>query len=230
MNKLKYIFFLLLITKCFSQAPRGFYGVLGVTQTDLASKDLATSPALGYKAGINFQMGYHETYNFQLEILANMKYVNVKTVEGDYTKISDTKFTSQSLDVGFYTNYYILRPDQDKFYFGPQLGVDVSIVGSLVPANEDSNDKKYLPYLLDNATFDGDASVYFNTGFGLTGGYNRFRFDLRYTKGLSNMLSGIETNDRDQYNQYTGPALKGTLNSISLSVSYLFIKNKRKRK
>lgn len=229
MKKIYIASLLLLTSLTFAQAPRGFYVKGGISQTDLKSDDLATSPGIGYQLGLVGQMGYHESYNFQLEFLLNFKNFNVKTVEGDYSQITDTKFSSQSIDLGFYFNYFVLKPDQDKFFVGPQVGADVSFVGEFIPESGSGN-PRYLPYLLDDNSFNSMSKASLDGGFGLTGGYNRFRFDLRYTLGLTNKLKDVETNDRDQYNLYTGPALKGTMNTVSFSVSYLLFKSKKKRK
>ena len=225
-----YITTLILLTSIvFSQAPRGFYVKGGISQTDLKSDDLATSPGIGYQLGIVNQIGYHESYNFQVEFLLNFKNFNVKSVEGDYSKITDTKFSSQTLDVGFYFNYFVLKPDQDKFFVGPQAGVDVSLLGEFIPASS-SESPRYLPYLLDDNSFSNMSKVGLDAGVGITGGYNRFRFDLRYTLGLNNKLQNVETNERDEYNQYIGPSLSGKMNSVSFTVSYLIFKSKKKRK
>lgn len=221
---------ILLSNLIFSQAPRGFYLTGGTNQTTIVSKDLNVTPAIGYNGGINFQFGYHESYNFEIDLMANLKYFNLKAVEGDFNEIKDVKFTSQSLDVAFYFNYYILRPDQDKLFLGPQIGLNMSAAGEFVSKKNDINDNRYLPYLLNDNSFLNMPQVNLDSGFGLTGGYNRFRFDLRYMYGINNRLKGVETLDHDENNRYTGPSLKGKMTSLSFSISYLIFKNKKKRK
>jgi len=232
----------------YSQAPRGFYALAGITQSDLKSDDLLSTPGIGYKAGLNFNMGYHESYNYQIEMLYNHRALNFKTVTADYLTVGEKRYISETIDVGFYFNYYVLKPEEDKFFLGPQIGFTTAITGQFTPAKtkyveydynnftEESytayynNENQYLlPYLLESESFDNTAQVNFDAGLGLTGGYNDFRFDLRYTKGLNNRLSGVETNSYDDNHRYTGPALTGKLNTISFSVSYLFWKRIRKK-
>jgi hypothetical protein len=217
---------------CFAQAPRGFYVIGGMSQTELKSSDLLSTPAIGYKAGLIMQMGFHETYNIQAEVIYHHKALNFKAIDGNnFTDVSELKFTSESIDIGAYFNYYILKPEEDQFYLGAQLGVTGSF-GEKFQITEPSTSsvtRNYLlPYLLSEDSFSDMNPVNFSGGIGLTGGYNRFRFDLRYSKGFSNLLTGVKTNSYDSSNLYTGPTLNGKLNTISFSVSYLIYKrNKR---
>ena len=57
-------------------------------------------------------------------------------------------------------------------------------------------------------------------GIGLTGGYNDFRFDLRYNLGLTDLLSNVQTNSYDENNNYTGPSLEGKMNTVTFTISY----------
>ena len=245
---------------CFAQAPRGLYGSVGISQSNLSSSDVLSSPAIGYKFGLNFLMGYHENYNFQAEFLFNNKAIKLKTIGSQTGNLGQETYLSQSLDVGCYFNYYILKPEEDKFFLGPQIGVAASIGGQLSTYNElkemfdfsdessgssdfsnysdatsfdyTSSESRYLlPYSISGDELSKAATLNFDAGFGLTGGYNNFRFDLRYSKGLNNRLEGAQTNSYDANNQYTGPTLKGKLNTLSFSVSYLIWKrNKRIKK
>lgn len=256
MKKIHLITLLLTSMAIFGQAPRGFYATAGVSQSNLNSSDLVSTPGIGYKLGINFNMGYHENFNYQIEILFNHKVLNFKTIGSRTGTLGEEKYLSESLDVGFYYNYYILKPQEDKFFFGPQIGIASSIAGQFSKesafkgvldfSNSDGmsqeeilasiengtyNDESYylLPYSISGDKFSNTPKINFDAGLGLSGGYNNFRFDLRYTKGLNNRLAGLETNSYDSNNRYNGPELKGKLNTISLSISYLmFKKNKNK--
>ncbi|WP_264566048.1 PorT family protein [Flavobacterium sp. N3904] len=230
MKKIIYIIFAIAFLPAFSQAPRGFYATAGLTQTSLKSDDLLSDPGIGFKTGIIGSWGYHETYNFQLEFLYNQKSFDLKSVEGDYQTVNSVKFNSEAIDFGFYFNYYILKPEEDAFFIGPQLGFTTSFSGEFIPAgNGETYNNRYLPYLIDDNSFRNMSPISLDAGFGLTGGYNDFRFDLRYTMGLSNRLESVETNSRDDSNLYTGPILEGKLNTISFSLSYLFWKKNNKR-
>jgi hypothetical protein len=230
MKKIIYIIFVIASLSAYSQAPRGFYATAGITQTELKSDDLLSDPGIGFKTGLIGTWGYHETYNFQLEFLYNAKSFDLKSVEGDYQTVNSIKYNSEAIDFGFYFNYYILKPEEDTFFFGPQLGITTSFSGEFVPSgNSDTSESKYLPYLVDDNSFGNMSPISFDAGFGFTGGYNNFRFDLRYSLGLSNRLESVETNSRDDSNLYTGPTLEGKLNTISFSLSYLFWKKINRR-
>lgn len=212
----------------YAQAPRGWYGTLGATQSELASKDISSDPGIGIKGGLTIAMGYHESFNYQLELLYNRKTFNFNTISADYSAVEKKKYLSEALDLGFYFNYYVMKPDQDTFFFGPQIGGNVSFAGQFTRAKDDGIDPKILPYLMNDNSFSNESKVNFDAGFGITGGYNNFKFDLRYTKGLNNRLGHSETNSYTENNEYTGPTLSGKVNSISLTVSYLFLKRIKK--
>lgn len=203
-----------------AQAPRSFYFAAGVNQTNLKSDDLFADPSTGFKGGITFNMGYHETYNYQVEVMYNHSSMKLLTVNQDFEPIGSTKYNYNSIDLGLYFNYYILKPEEDEFYLGPQAGMTLSFGEQLNPAGgSNTDDQYYLPYLLQENNL-GSPKLNYSVGLGLTGGYNRFRFDLRYSLGLNNVLSESKTNSYDEYNQYTGPSLEGKLSTISFTVSY----------
>lgn len=222
----------LISAQLFAQAPTGFYLKGGITQTTLNSNDLLSEPGIGYNGGINFNFGYHETFNYQIEMTYSSRVINVKAFpstsslqENELTKVA---FTYPSIDFGFYFNYYILKPDQDKFFVGPQVGLNTSISSGTIATDNDTN-SKYLPYLNYNFIKSGDATVRFDAGFGLTGGYNRLRFDLRYSLGLTNVLDDVELDSYTPNNLYNGPELFGKFNTISFGVSYFLFKSKPMR-
>lgn len=221
-----------LTTFCiYAQAPRAWYASIGASQTELKSNDLLADPGIGYKAGLVFTMGYHENYNYQVEFGYNQRMFKLKAVDTDYQSVSDVKYSSGTLDLGAYFNYYILKPDQDTFFVGPQAGFNLGFMGEFKPANNnDVSNKKYLPYLLNENSFMNMPKVNYDLGFGITGGYNDLKFDLRYSLGMNNRLSGVETDSYNENHIYTGKELKGKLNSVSLSVSYVILKRIRKKR
>ncbi|MEW5676503.1 outer membrane beta-barrel protein [Flavobacterium enshiense] len=220
----------LLFTFCtYAQAPRAWYASVGASQTELKSSDLLADPGFGYKLGLIFSMGYHESYNYQVELGLNQRMFNLKAVDNTYQNVSEVKYTSGTLDLGAYFNYYVLKPDQDTFFVGPQAGFNVGFLGEFTPAQgADVSDKYYLPYLLEENSFGNMSKVNFDLGVGLTGGYNNLKFDLRYTLGMNNRLKGVEMNSYDDNHRYTGKELEGKLNSVSLSVSYVILKRIKK--
>lgn len=205
----------------YSQAPRGFYAFAGFDHTELKSSDLLTDPNLGFLLGLNFQMGYHENYNYQLELTYRSNSMNVKYVEDGFDEAKDSKFNASSLNMGFYFNYYILKPEEDEFFIGPQAGVFAALHDAFAPARgANVNGQYYLPHLLDESDLTNSSKFNYGFGAGLTGGYNNFRFDLRYSFGMVNLLSDIETDSYDETNTYTGPTLEGKTNTITFGISY----------
>ncbi|WP_147298266.1 hypothetical protein [Flavobacterium aquicola] len=212
------LFFTLTI---YSQAPRGFYAVAGLSQTELKSSDLLTEPNLGFLLGINFQMGYHESYNYQMELTYRINTLDVKYVENGFEQASSSKYNASDLNFGLYFNYYILKPEEDEFFIGPQAGVFAALQDVFTPSGgSDVSGQYYLPHLLDENALSHSSEFNYGFGFGITGGYNNFRFDLRYTLGMVNLLSDVETDSYDENHNYIGPSLEGKTNTISFGVSY----------
>jgi hypothetical protein len=52
----------------FSQVPGGFSLLVGGQNTSFNSSSISTTPEIGYKYGISWMGGYHETYNYQVDI------------------------------------------------------------------------------------------------------------------------------------------------------------------
>lgn len=205
----------------YSQAPRGFYAVAGLSQTELKSSDLLTEPNLGFLLGLNFQMGYHESYNYQMELNYRINTLNVKYVENGFDEVKSTKFNASDLNFGLYFNYYILKPEEDEFFIGPQAGVFAALQEKFSPTGgSDVSGQYYLPYLLDENALSYSSEFNYGFGFGITGGYNNFRFDMRYTLGMVNLLSAVETDSYDETHTYTGPTLEGKTNTITFGISY----------
>ncbi|MDR6968436.1 hypothetical protein J2X31_002459 [Flavobacterium arsenatis] len=222
---MKYFTFFIIFLLSFSiqaQAPQGFSLSAGGNYSGLQSDDLQNSAALGYKYGIVFTFGYHETYNYQIEFFQNKSTFDLPTIDADYQSSGSAKLDRNTSDVGFFFNYYVILPDEDKFYIGPQVGVNFSFGGGeLKPQkNVAPGDEYYLPHILSSYDLTSLSKFNYGAGIGLTGGYNDFKFDLRYTLGLNNVLQDVQTNSYDENNRYTGPALDGKVQSLSLVVSY----------
>ncbi|RKR10385.1 outer membrane protein with beta-barrel domain [Flavobacterium sp. 90] len=218
---LLFISALLFNLSIYSQAPRGFYASAGFSQTNLKSSDLLTKSKPGFFVGINGLMGYHENYNFQLEFAYKQNTLDVKYVEDTFEEVKKSKYKYSELNLGFYFNYYILKPEEDEFFLGPQVGAFLAVVDPLAPyKGTDVNDQLYLPYLLNESDLTNSAKYNYGFGFGLTGGYNNFRFDLRYSLSMANVLKDVQVHSYDESNNYTGPTLEGKASTISFGVSY----------
>lgn len=227
MKKILLILLLNISFTLYSQAPIGWYVLGGVNQSSIKSDYLASDPSLGYNIGIIFPMGYHETYNFQMEFLITQKATNFKTLDDSFENVSNSKYISSSVDLGFYTNYYVLTADEDKLFLGPQVGLNLSFGEGFI--NKDESNEELLPYLLSSSEVQELSTINASAGFGITGGYNRFKFELRYNLGLTNVLSLAQLDDYDQSNTYRGPQLEGKLNTMSLNISYLIFKRIKRR-
>lgn len=205
----------------YSQAPRGLHIAAGFSQTNLKSSDLITESQPGFYAGLHGVMGYHENYNFQIEFTYKQNPLDVKYVEDTFEEAKSSKYKYSDISLGLYVNYYILKPEEDKFYVGPQAGVFVSYVDALTPSKgADASYQYYLPHLLDQSDLSDSNKFNYGFGAGLTGGYNNFRFDLRYTFGMANILEEVHVNSYSSTNTYTGPTLEGKTRTISFGISY----------
>ncbi|MCZ8196559.1 MAG: outer membrane beta-barrel protein [Flavobacterium sp.] len=219
----KYYFITLLVVSlnAYSQAPRAFYVTAGFSQSALESKDLLSTAGAGFMAGVDFNFGYHQTYNYQVEILYNENILNLKTTDVNLLEVKESKYKYSNIELGFYVNYYFIKPDEDKFYLGTQLGGFVSFLDPIQPSKgADVNGELYLPYLLEENDLQKTSQFNYGPGLGLTGGYNKFRFDLRYSMGFANILSGVQTDSFNDNNIYTGPILEAKTRGISFGISY----------
>jgi len=204
-----------------AQAPIGFSLTAGANQSSLVSDDLLADPGMGYKIGTVFNFGYHESYSYQIELFYNKSTIDLLTVDPDFESAGNSKYNYASADLGLYFDYYILNPEEDQFYFGPQVGVTLSFGGQLTPQkSKGPGDEYYLPHLLDEYDLTELPKFSYGAGVGFTGGYNDFRFDLRYTLGMTNLLNDVQTDSYDGNNRYTGPKLEGKLNTFSFTISY----------
>ncbi|RZK80073.1 MAG: hypothetical protein EOO92_08215 [Pedobacter sp.] len=205
----------------YSQAPRGYYLAAGYSQTTLKSDDLLNESKPGFFASVNMLMGYHENYNYQLELGYKQNNLDVKYVEDDFTEAKTSKYKYSEINAGLYLNYYILKPEEDEFFVGPQAGVFLSLADPLTPAKgADVTGQYYLPYLLNENELTNSSKFNYGVGLGVTGGYNRFRFDLRYSIGMANTLSDVQVQNYDESNNYTGPTLKGKTSTLTFGISY----------
>jgi len=231
MNKLSFslVTTFLFSLALYSQVPPGFYAKVVGNYTTLNSSDLYADSGIGYGFGVSHNSGYSESFSYTFEFLYNKSFLNFKSVDPFSGNTYDTKMIYNNFNAGMYFNYYVLKPEEDEFFVGPQGGVSFTMGANFEKAKltEENQYATYLPYLLDDNSFD-IPSVTTNIGVGITGGYNNFRFDLRYDIGLGNILEGTRTNDYDEFNNYTGPALSGKINTFTVGVNYLFLSTRRK--
>lgn len=210
------IFTLFILQTANAQEPRGFSVLVGPNFGTLKTNDLKATPAgPGLFAGIGFNMGYHETYNYQMEIAYVQNTVNLEDSEGNNVKYN----VGGLFQVGLYLNYFIIKPDEDKFYFGPQVGVYTSF-GSFTSSTGSYTGDSYEPSGLSSLTLMDAAPFNYGAGFGLTGAYNKFRFNFRYNLGLSNVLRNVARPvEPGAYSSGETP-FSGKVSSVSLTLSY----------
>ncbi|WP_309642506.1 outer membrane beta-barrel protein [Flavobacterium sp.] len=225
---LLYLSIMLLSFSLYAQAPRGFYGAIGYSQTSLKSSDLITESKPGFYAGFNFNMGYHENYNYQFEAIYRQNTISASYVDNTYAVAKDADLKYSTIEVGFYLNYYILKPDEGKFFVGPQAGIFASFGDNLSATTEDENGQNYLPYLVGSNSLSDYAKINYGLGLGLTGGINKFRFDFRYSLGMANPLKDVQTNSYDANNNYTGRSLSAKTNTLTFGVSYMLLTSRKK--
>ena len=204
----------------YAQAPIGFYLKAGGNSASLETTDFIAESALGYNAGLIFNMGYHETFSYQFELTANRNNFSFKTVEQNFAIANDTKMSFTSTNIGLFFNYYILKPEEDAFYFGPQVGLNFLVAPKLEQVNPSEDSVYYLPYLLTDNDFEMPDFMT-NVGVGFTGGYNNFRFDFRYEIGLSNMLENVLIENPQR-------SYEAKINTLSFGISYLIISTRKK--
>ncbi len=215
-----FILFFFIIISTQAQVPRGFSLGVGMNQTMLDSDDLLSDPNLSYSAGIAFNFGYHESFNYEANFLISDNALKFDYVDNQAVSIQQAKYSIQNLDLSFHVNYYVITPDEDKFYLGTLAGVFGSISNGQVSPKENAENQYYLPYRLTENSFSDMSEINFGASVGLIGGYNNFRLSLKYNLGLSNFLNGVQTNNFSENHLYTGPSLEGKLHTVSLILFY----------
>lgn len=216
------ILFLTTLQNANSQEPRGLNALIGANFANFKTSDLkASSAGPSSFIGIGFNMGYHETYNYQLEIAYVTSSINLENNQLN-NQLNNKKFgLGGTVQLGLYFNYYIIKPDEDKFYFGPQFGLYTSY-GYTSSKNGFSTDDSFEPSGLDGIDLKSASIFNYGTGMGFTGAYNKFRINLRYNLGLSNVLRTIEEKVAEGRYSDNRP-YSGKLSSISLTLSYRFL-------
>ncbi|WP_330444009.1 hypothetical protein [Flavobacterium sp. C4GT6] len=220
-------YFLFLLFICFyanAQAPKGVFLAAGINQASLNSDQLTADGSIGYHLGAAINFGYNLNFNYEFGILYSRNVLSLPYVSGvssDFTDSGNQKYNVDTIDMNFMFNYYIIQPEYNKVFFGPQAGLTVGITnGEWTPAKGASTTNQTYEYGLTQNSFQGVPDFNLSTSFGIVGGFNDFRASIKYNLGLTNALSGVENNERDQYNLYTGPDFKGKLSSVSFTLYY----------
>lgn len=221
MKKL-FLLSILFTTVCFAQVPRRFYLVALGNQANINTNAFSAEPGMGYGAGLAFNWGYHETFNYEVEALYNrynFKMDYIENIDETTTATGQDKVFTETIDVKFNMNYYFIIPEEDKFYMGALGGVFTSISNGSWEFKEYSDNKIYGDKLTQSS-FQTMPKMNYGVNFGLVMGYNDLRIALKYNLGLSNALSGVENNSYDESNSYKGPSFDGKFNSLTLGLYY----------
>lgn len=181
-KKLLTILSLLIAFAAYSQVPRGFSVALGVNQAILNSDQITADGVLGFQGGFGFNMGYHETHNYQIDVLFSKNSLELPYVSDSSSpevNAGTQKYNIVNIDVMFNFNYYVIKPDEDKFYIGPQAGVYFSVShGQWLPTNEEDVYGHQYENGLDENSFTMMSQFNYGASLGIVGGYNKFRASL----------------------------------------------------
>lgn len=210
MKKSLLLFSLFVATTAYCQAPKGFSIAAGANQTYLNADYFDTKAKTGWQAGVSYAFGESPSFNYQADLLFNHGAFDLGYRDaGNYY---DDEITRNSVDLLLHFNYYLLKPQESKFYAGVQGGVF---------AGYGEWDAKYefgtpmglpWPYMYEDVTK-------FNYGIspGIVLGYDDFKLSVKYNIGLNNALDGLNKvwEEYDSYYNY-----KGKLNSLTLTAYY----------
>lgn len=213
-------FLLMMTTAVFAQVPRGFSVAAGANHSIWDSKDLLADGALGFTAGIGFNFGYHESFNYEFNVMLSQQYLKLYSIDNSNTNIEKIKTSMQTADFSAQFNYYVIKPDENKFYAGALAGIKFSVGTGDLSYREDSTDINYLPYRIDNNQLTFVSQVSYAPIVGIVAGYNKFRLAVKYEFGVTNIIRDVQTNQQNEYGIYTGPAFEGKLSSASLVLYY----------
>lgn len=202
-----------------AQEPRGYNVLVGANSANLKTSDLkASSAGAGYFLGLAYNWSYSERFNYQLEFAATQNSINLEDSTSKRNKVD-----FGGIQTGFYFNYYIIKPEEDKFYFGAQTGFNATFGGSQDPKGDAFNSLTiYEPSGLNGIDISNTPNFIGGVGVGLTGAYNKFRFNLRYNIGLTNLLANATTVVEPGAYLSGDTPYSAKLSSVGFTLSYRF--------
>jgi hypothetical protein len=218
MKQLIILFFILCSCFIFSQERPGFYLLVGACNSSLKTKAITVeNDNIGYVAGIGVFMGHDERFSWQMELAYLNSPISLKATDDKFYKYNFSNFQS-----GIYLTYNIFESEENKFYFGPQLGIGFDFGAFNNASDEYSNELIFVPEGVDEMTLHNDTSI-LNTNLvlGINATYTKFKVNLRYTIGLSNVFDGVATTNYTDSGAQAGNTLsEGKINALSLILSY----------
>ena len=218
MKKLIILIFILPSCFIFSQERPGFYLLVGASNSSLKTKAMTVkNDNIGYIVGIGATLGHHERFSWQMELAYLDTPISLKATDDKFYKYNFSNYQS-----GVYLTYNIQVPAEQRFYFGPQLGINVDFGAFKNASNEYSSDLIFAPEGIDEITLYNDTSkLNTNLIFGLNATFNKFKLNLRYTVGLTNVFDGVATKNYTDSGAQVGNTLsEGKINALSLLLTY----------
>lgn len=209
---------LAIVFNSYSQVPTGFYAAAGYNQGMFVSDELQSKSGIGYTAGLAFNIGYAESHNYTIETMYTVTPLEFEKINSSGDYIND-KYEFNNFDIGLSYNYYIIHPDEDKFYVGALLGF-VASIGAISEISSESG--FYLPKKeLQSKDIERFQGINLSPSFGLISGFNKFRLAFKYNLGTTNLMNSVHPDKYKLENgSYGGPTLVGKLSSINIILSY----------
>lgn len=195
-------FLIFLCISIYSYSQSQFGVNYGFKLQNLNTSDLNMNSFNGHFFGLSFLMFFSDNsdlitnLNYSTSTLNSSSYL----VNGnEYEDITD-KIKVETIDFEFLYNYYLIKPDINKFQFGILGGLGINFL----------NDFSYDP---DWRIFDNVKGISPYYTIGISGGTEKIRLSLRYNKNFGNYLSGAYVSSND---------FEGKLSSFSLNFTYYF--------
>lgn len=188
----------------------------GVNSGSIQSDQIESKSRLGLEAGISFTARMGD----QLDLLTELSYSQKGAIAqgrppaATASAPEDYNLFINSFTWGVMANYYLKAP-YISLQAGPVLGYNRIPAGSLnnevVFGDAENNQENINSFLLNEAITDG---IDYGLAFGISGGSEALRVNLRYYLGLKDYLKNTDYNNLDY-------SLKA--NYLQLSATYSFL-------
>ena len=221
MKRLSFLTLLFIFSFVNAQERPGLYLLAGTNSSSLSTDAVvAKSSGLGYQVGIGAVMGYSERFSYQIEVLYMNNPIEIQNVNGN-----NDLFNFGGYQVNNYLTYNLSIPEENKFYFGPTIGLLMNLGN--VSSSEDTYDTTpaYFPSGISNdELLNNSNGLTVGVSFGLNATYNKFKARLSYNYGLSNHFKDVKSaGEVGEFGFVEGESVgDAKMSSISLTLSYKF--------
>ena len=210
MNKknLFILFYLFLSTFCLGQSNFGVK--YAYRMNNLSSDDLVVNSFNTHSFGLSYSMFVFNKLDFLIQLDYSIGKLDLDSYTNYYGKQESLtgSIAVNDLNLEGVLNYYLIYSDSSDFHFGLQGGAGTALVREWI----------YLP---DETLFNGINNLKQYFIFGLTGGTEQFRVDLRYGYFFQNFLSGISVSSKSySYNIPDSRSLIGSNSYFSINLTY----------